>query len=63
MSTSSAWATNGDMPGEIAYKDASQWATCVAYSGEEKTTTLFARQTNAAGFVTFLSYAEGEYLY
>jgi hypothetical protein len=51
------------MPGEIAYKDASQWATCVAYSGEEKTTTLFARQTNAAGFVTFLSYAEGEYLY
>ena len=54
MFTWNALATNGDMPGEIAYKYASQWATYVVYSGEEKTTTLFAGQTNATGFVTFL---------
>lgn len=48
-----AWASNGDEHGEISYIEASQWATYVEYFKVEKTVSLFAGRTIAAGSVTF----------
>ena len=50
-----AWAADGNEPGEQPYNEDGRgnWATYVAYEGEEKTTTLFAGQTIDVGTVTF----------
>ena len=48
-----AWAANGDVPGEIRYVQPGNWATYVEYSGESKTVSLFAGRTLLAGFVEF----------
>jgi len=52
-SDETAWAANGDTPGQRPYIGADNWATYVAYGGTEKTTTLFAGQTMDAGTVKF----------
>lgn len=54
-----AWAANGDLPGEIGYVDASQWATYVEYFDVEKTVTLFAGQTIPIGTATFYAPENG----
>ena len=48
-----AWAANGDTPGENRYVTQGNWATYVEYHGEEKTVTLFAGQDVNIGTVTF----------
>jgi hypothetical protein len=53
-----AWAANGDTPGELRYTPRGNWATYVAYA--EKTTTLFAGQHIAVGSVTFSAPVNGE---
>jgi hypothetical protein len=54
-----AWAANGDVPGELRYTKRGNWATYVKYMGVEKTTTLFAGQYMAAGTVHFSAPADG----
>ncbi len=54
-----AWAANGDKPGELPYPGAN-WATYVKYEGKEKTVTLFAGQTMPAGTVTFSAPVDGK---
>lgn len=51
-----AWAANGDVPGELRYTNRGNWATYVEYA--EKTTSLFAGQTMLAGYVTFSAIIE-----
>jgi len=46
-----AWAANGDVPGELRYTNRGNWATYVEYA--EKTTTLFAGQTIPVGTAEF----------
>jgi hypothetical protein len=46
-----AWAANGNDPGELRYVEQGNWATYVAYA--EKTTTLFAGQDINVGTVNF----------
>ena len=53
-----AWAANGDEPGELRYTDRGNWATYVEYA--EKTTALFAGQTIPVGTVTFSAVADDE---
>jgi hypothetical protein len=48
-----AWAANGNKPGELRYNQRGNWATYVKYDGLEKTTTLFAGQNIDVGTVTF----------
>ncbi len=48
-----AWAANGNVPGEFRYENPGNWATYVEYNGVEKTTTLFAGQNINAGTVNF----------
>ena len=48
-----AWAANGDVPGDLRYQNPGNWATYVEYNGSEKTVTLFAGQTTNIGTVTF----------
>ncbi len=55
-----AWAANGDVPGELRYVEPGNWATYVAYDGQEKTVTLFAGQTNNIGTVTFSAPSDGK---
>jgi hypothetical protein len=55
-----AWAANGNVPLERRYTTRGNWATYVEYFGEEKTTTLFAGQTNAVGTVHFSAAVGGE---
>lgn len=47
-----AWAANGNKPGELRYTQRGNWATYVKYTGP-KTTTLFAAQTIPVGTVQF----------
>lgn len=54
-----AWAANGNVPGELRYTRRGNWATYVKYDGVEKTTTLFAGQTMNAGSVTFSAPVDG----
>jgi len=53
-----AWAANGNTPGELRYSQRGNWATYVAYA--EKTTTLFAGQHIDVGSVTFSAPDSGE---
>jgi hypothetical protein len=53
-----AWAANGDKPGELRYTTKGNWATYVAYA--EKTTTLFAGQTIPVGTVAFSGVVDGK---
>jgi hypothetical protein len=50
-----AWAADGlNTPGTRPYNEGSgNWATYVAYFGEEKTVTMYAGQTQDVGTVTF----------
>lgn len=52
-----AWAANGDEPGELRYNTRGNWATYVEY--EAKTSTLFAGQTIDVGTVKFSEVADG----
>lgn len=54
-----AWAANGDAPGELRYNTRGNWATFVHYTGP-KTTTLFAGQHIDVGDVTFSAVSDGE---
>jgi hypothetical protein len=53
-----AWAANGNKPGELRYTTKGNWATYVAYA--EKTTTLFAGQTIPVGTVAFSGVVDGK---
>ena len=53
-----AWAANGDEPGELRYTRRGNWATYVEYS--EKTTILFAGQTKQVGTVSFSAVDDGK---
>ncbi|MBW6472323.1 MAG: phage baseplate assembly protein [Anaerolineaceae bacterium] len=53
-----AWAANGDVPLELRYIGASQWATYVEFEAE-KTVSLFAGRTIPAGTVTFSAPVDG----
>ena len=55
-----AWAANGNKPGELRYENPGNWATYVEYDDEEKTTTLFAGQNIDVGTVEFSAPANGE---
>lgn len=55
-----AWAANGDEPGELRYEHRNNWATYVQYDGVEKTVTLFAGQTINIGTVTFSAPSNNE---
>jgi hypothetical protein len=55
-----AWAANGDVPLQLRYTTRGNWATYVAYFGVEKTTTLFAGQTNDVGTVHFSAAVGGQ---
>ena len=54
-----AWAANGDQPGELRYQKPGNWATYVEYKGERRTVTLFAGQTVDIGTVTFSAPDDG----
>ena len=54
-----AWAANGDEPLELPY-GGGNWATYVAYDGNEKTTNLYAGQTMLAGTVHFSAPSGGQ---
>jgi hypothetical protein len=53
-----AWAANGDTPGQLRYTKRGNWATYVAYA--EKCTTLFAGQTIDVGTVCFSGVVDGQ---
>ncbi|NLX42084.1 MAG: hypothetical protein GXY79_01240 [Chloroflexi bacterium] len=53
-----AWAANGDTPGELRYTKRGNWATYVAYNGP-KTVSIFAGQKNYAGTATFSEVVDG----
>ena len=55
-----AWAANGNTPGELRYTNRGNWATYVAYAYAEKTTTLFAGQTIDVGTVSFSAVVGGQ---
>jgi hypothetical protein len=55
-----AWAANGDTPGELRYVNQGNWATYVEYHGVEKTVTLFAGQNINIGTVTFSAPSNGK---
>jgi hypothetical protein len=55
-----AWAANGDAPGEIRSATKGDLATHVAYTGEEKTVTLFADRTQPVGTATLSAPSGGE---
>jgi hypothetical protein len=55
-----AWAANGNTPGEKRYTTKGNWATYVQYVAGGKTTTLFAGQTMNAGTVNFSAVASGQ---
>jgi hypothetical protein len=60
FSGETAWAANGDEPGQLPYNpdDDGNWATYVEYAA--KTTTLFAGQHIPVGSVVFLAPVGGE---
>lgn len=54
-----AWAANGYTSGTLRYINQGNWATYTAYSGSEKSVTLFAGQTMNAGTVDFSAVSGG----
>jgi hypothetical protein len=54
-----AWAANGDIPGEYRYTSRGNWATYLIYAAD-KTVTLFAGQYMDAGTVHFSDVVNGE---
>jgi hypothetical protein len=55
----SAWAANDDASGEIRYTKGN-WATYVAYKGEEEIVTLFAERTRPVGMAILSAPLDGE---
>jgi hypothetical protein len=55
-----AWAANGNTPGELRYNRRGNWATYVEYKGVAKTVTLFAGQTINVGTAEFSAPDNGE---
>lgn len=55
-----AWAANGNTPGQLRYTSKGNWATYVKYENVAKCTTLFAGQTLNAGTVCFSAPASGQ---
>jgi hypothetical protein len=55
-----AWAANGDVPGEFRYQDPGNWATYVEYA--VKTTTMFAGQTIPVGTAEFSAPDDNDYI-
>lgn len=53
-----AWAANGDVPGQFRYNQRGNWATYVQYAA--KCTTLFAGQNTNVGTVCFSAVASGQ---
>ena len=49
--TETAWAANGEEPGELRYTNRGNWATYLTFEGVEKTVSLFAGQTTFVGEV------------
>jgi hypothetical protein len=48
-----AWAANGNTPGQLPYTTRGNWATYVEYFGVAKVTTMFAGQTIDVGTASF----------
>jgi len=58
-----AWAANGDVPGELRYNErGGNWATYVQYTGE-KTVSMFAGQTIYVGTAHFSEPDGDDYVY